>query len=558
MNNIELYTQPISAEAPAGIDAQYETCFELMEAEVKKFGSLFGETVNWQVVAENAQELLAEHSKDLKALCYLTRAWYEIHQLPGLNAALKVFIASLECAGSEVFPSRPRRRDGAVEWLNKHSELMLSGVEFTWNDKPELEQAALHASQLCDLYFELFDRAEVSLVGTRNAIQDKLQFVELNCAPSQSEPVATVEETPQSQQTEAVESPVNQQVSEKSIGQSEPTPEPKVPVQVEEPVTVPATEAKSEKTQEVKTPKVAVETSPQADSLQSTPSFEPKTIADLDELVRQLTNGARSMLAADPSNLTVYAVNRFVTWSGIDALPGHNSDKVTELRLPIAEALLDEITQSISSNSADLVLIQRVENSLVNAPFWLTGQYLLSQLLNNAGFNAAAQVVKLATQQFVERMPGISELYFADNQAYCDESTLQWVNEAVTRSTNSAVSNSAPPAPIDMDGFEHQALDESNFAEVMFKAAALLADANSGREKFIVHLQLAQMLYDANLPHLSWPYIETIAPIRKEVNLELWEPQLSHQYDALKRAILLSQYGEPDSVPEQYRSWVKD
>ena len=85
---INTLLEPINEASPAGEDARYEFSFEMMEAEVKKFGSLFGETVDWAVVQNHATEVITKHSKDFKAMCYLTRALVESEGLPGLEQGL--------------------------------------------------------------------------------------------------------------------------------------------------------------------------------------------------------------------------------------------------------------------------------------------------------------------------------------------------------------------------------------------------------------------------------------------------------------------------------------
>ncbi len=45
--DLEQLLAPISEQEPVGEDARYEFCYEMMESEVKKFGSLFGDTVDW-------------------------------------------------------------------------------------------------------------------------------------------------------------------------------------------------------------------------------------------------------------------------------------------------------------------------------------------------------------------------------------------------------------------------------------------------------------------------------------------------------------------------------
>ncbi|MEF1192915.1 type VI secretion system ImpA family N-terminal domain-containing protein, partial [Vibrio parahaemolyticus] len=92
---IERLLAPISDVNPVGEDARHEFCYEMMESEVKKFGSLFGETVDWSVVKTHAIEVLEHHSKDLKAICYLVRALTEEFGLQGFEQGLKLLSEAL-------------------------------------------------------------------------------------------------------------------------------------------------------------------------------------------------------------------------------------------------------------------------------------------------------------------------------------------------------------------------------------------------------------------------------------------------------------------------------
>ncbi|SKA61860.1 type VI secretion-associated protein, VC_A0119 family [Enterovibrio nigricans DSM 22720] len=127
--NVDPFLSPISDASPTGEDARYELAYELMEAEVKKFGSLFGETVDWNVVEKNAAEVLCHYSKDLKAACYLVRAMLETKQLHGLEQGFAILLALVERFGGGLHPTRKRGRDGAIEWLNHQMKLALPKEE---------------------------------------------------------------------------------------------------------------------------------------------------------------------------------------------------------------------------------------------------------------------------------------------------------------------------------------------------------------------------------------------------------------------------------------------
>lgn len=124
--DIDQLLNPIADSSPAGQDARYEPCYEMMEAEVKKFGSLFGETVDWSSVKIYSTEVLGQHSKDLKAICYLVRALTEEAGLEGFEDGLKLLNEALTRYGSELYPTRKRGREGAVDWLNHQFKLVSS------------------------------------------------------------------------------------------------------------------------------------------------------------------------------------------------------------------------------------------------------------------------------------------------------------------------------------------------------------------------------------------------------------------------------------------------
>ena len=110
----ETLLAPISEHSPTGDDARYEFCYEMMEAEVKKFGSLFGETVDWHIVKVHSIEVLSQHSKDLKALCYLIRSLVEDKGVIGLEEGLSLLNDSISRFGHELYPKRKRGKMGLL------------------------------------------------------------------------------------------------------------------------------------------------------------------------------------------------------------------------------------------------------------------------------------------------------------------------------------------------------------------------------------------------------------------------------------------------------------
>ncbi|MCQ6453633.1 type VI secretion system ImpA family N-terminal domain-containing protein, partial [Vibrio parahaemolyticus] len=75
---------PISDVNPVGEVARYEFCYDMMESEVKKFGSLFGESVDWSVVKSHACVVVVHHRKDLIAICLVVLSLREAFGVLGV------------------------------------------------------------------------------------------------------------------------------------------------------------------------------------------------------------------------------------------------------------------------------------------------------------------------------------------------------------------------------------------------------------------------------------------------------------------------------------------
>ncbi len=172
----EDYLKPISSDSPIGSDARYENVYESLEDEIKKFGSLFDETVNWEVVFTLSTTVLTEYSKDLKALCYFVRSAQHQEGIEGLITALQVLEQSIDTFKNELYPQRKRAQIGALNWLAQHLELL-----FKENNKLTIESI----DQIIALLINVDDLAsthfgeETDLFSVVSLLRDSKKRLEL-------------------------------------------------------------------------------------------------------------------------------------------------------------------------------------------------------------------------------------------------------------------------------------------------------------------------------------------------------------------------------------------
>ena len=111
MKTFSLWENSISAEAPSGVDIEYDSRFlELQSAAEGKPEQQYGDTIipaqepEWGVVEKLCYQLLAE-SKDLRLFAYYARALTAKHGLLGFAAACEALKINLELFWDTLYPS---------------------------------------------------------------------------------------------------------------------------------------------------------------------------------------------------------------------------------------------------------------------------------------------------------------------------------------------------------------------------------------------------------------------------------------------------------------------
>ena len=529
--DIERLLAPISESQPVGEDAKYEFCYEMMESEVKKFGSLFGETVDWQVVKNHAVEVLEHHSKDIKALCYLIRALLEDEGLQGFHQGLSLFNEALNEFGSHLYPTRKRARDSAVSWLSEQFELMVQQLEQSLPSSHIIDDCVKLIGSVQGKFDELFPDSETDFFAIRGKLNALAQRAALGVneevgQPS-SNPTATVSESAASEISESVpaqqvEAPQseNEKPAQALVEHKPVTPTPTAPV----------------KRQSSVQKQVDIET-----------DFSSPTAS-----TRTLKKVAEMMLSANSGEALAYRINRYVTWMESDSLP-MNQNGVTPLRASISSDQVAEYAEK-AQQEGDIDSIKYLERTLLDSPYWLTGHFFVYSMLKNLGLDEAAKAVQQETQSFVDSLPGIEKLSFKNSMPFADEATLNWL--ASQRSAHSGSHSMIPTMVIsEEESMPMEDITLENFGEFAAEIAQKLDLDNSGRGQFKLYLQLITAYQKAELYPLCLPYLEKGWEICNAFNLANWEPHLSMQLEGLIRVTLHTLFENRDLLPKKYEMW---
>jgi len=146
----DLWAQPISAEAPCGTSSRYDEEYEGMMTEIAKLESVHS-TPNWDLIYNNASNLLQKKTKDMAALGGLCVALAKRDRFAGLAAGLSAYRTLFDLYGVDIFPwpNRRRGRASAYGWMIQHLTAEIAQLE------PTTDEA--EALQIC---LDCFDRLD--------------------------------------------------------------------------------------------------------------------------------------------------------------------------------------------------------------------------------------------------------------------------------------------------------------------------------------------------------------------------------------------------------------
>ena len=110
MLDVAQLLEPVSEEAPCGVDLEYDPDFLALDEAARgkpdrQMGDsiIAGEPPDWREVEEQSIQLLGK-TKDLRIACHLTRASLALHGLPGLTAGLSLIRQLCEKYWQPVYP----------------------------------------------------------------------------------------------------------------------------------------------------------------------------------------------------------------------------------------------------------------------------------------------------------------------------------------------------------------------------------------------------------------------------------------------------------------------
>ncbi len=515
----EVWLAPISEAAPSGHDTAYLDAHARVRTEIQKLESPTGQRTDWPLVLEQAGVLLRTQTKDFVLATYLAAALGETRHLEGLALGVAVLRGLVERYWDTMWPvaARPQRRVNALGWLLDRIVAALSATVPSAQDLPQLDGLEGQAQRLNELLAP-------HLAADGPSLRPVLQII--------ARLRASVSEAPA-------------QESGSPAGAA--------------PTAKPVTMASSVVVGPVQAVPGAAPAAPAARLAVPSATDAPQDLGELTAFLRRtgtnLVDAARSLRAADPTNPSAYRLLRAGVWLHIDALP--QADAEGRTRIPAPDRKVRDTLDALLAKAHWEPLLAQAEGMAARSPFWLDTHFFAARALEGLGdpFAPAAAALTHGVRSFVEKLPGLLELRFADGAALGSPAALAWLGRTAVAKVPRAAPAGPLPAPAEPSLPEalRMALlrGEAGAAQ---QVAQLMRGVSSLRAGFGLRLELAELLCEsAKLEQAVASYLGLEQDLDAH-GIERWEPDLAIRvlrglWSALERSAQTG--GSPD--PEARR-----
>ncbi len=508
---LQLGTEPVSADAPTGIAVRYEPEFEQLQAEMSKLEAVSGASIHWDDVVNISSGILADKSKDLLVSCYLCHGLYEKHGYAGLSDGLMILAGLVDTFWENLFPEmkRKRARIGAIEWLVERLGPLVSERKPKAGDQEAIAICKRTLEQLEVMFAEKLGDQAVSLSDLYRPVRDyDSNFVKQTKKQASDSQASTTDAASGHQKPDTLD------------GQKKES-----------------------------TPPVNQDAGPQTIASERDVN---KAMRSCRETLRNVATFQRSAKISDPLS---YRLLRMATWLNVQ-LPIIKNN-LTEVRQIPPERLTFIMSQVQAGDH--IQIIQAVEDSLFNAPFWLDAHRLTATALESLGHKEAQQAVIIGLATFLRRFPALLDCKFVGEVPFADDETRQWIdNEVATGGSMSvgsvlvnSIESSEGAAPwLEVSDTANSLAEKGKIKEAIKGFQDGRQQASSRRDRFLWDLYLARFCQGAGHYGVAISLLEFLDDEVNRYQLEDWEPDLSLEI-ALLMLVCYDKLGIGKLTPER-------
>ncbi len=219
-----------------------------------------------------------------------------------------------------------------------------------------------------------------------------------------------------------------------------------------------------------------------------------------------------------------YRVRRNALWFSIWQLPSTKQGNITELAAFSQDRYMDYA--GLIEKQPSLALLNKIERSIEQSPYWFDGQHLSYLLCQKLGYEKVATAIKQELQSFVERLPEIVNYQAQDGSAFASAKTLQWLEQSPS---NAGYSGSGEVYDNWQEQYQKllQMSEEQGLNQALLHINMQLSKSGSVREQYYWRLLSADLLSQQQLSALAKNEYQVLLNNIKGMSVDDWEPSFS-------------------------------
>jgi type VI secretion system protein VasJ len=466
--------EPVPGPSPAGSPARLDAGYEAVAAEIAKLDAPSGAAVDWRAVARGASEILRSRSKDLAMAAFLARALQASDGVAGLATGEALLVGLMERYWDTMQPDvkRLRGRANAIQWLLERALLGLGADQAPAPGLADVEALEVASKRLADLAREKLAHATPAFGPLLEAVEQLKLAAAARGAPAAAGPAPTA--SPQAAGSPGAPPP----------------------------------------------------TAPELPAL----GASADAAAFLEKVGDALVDSARKLREASSADAAAYRILRVGLWMHLAQSPPSSAGRTY---IPAPPDALRGRLELLAQNQQWAALLDEAESVLPSHRFALDLHRLVWQALGGLGpsHERARAAVVSEVRTLLERMPELDGLAFANGTPMASPPTRSWIDMVVRAPAGGAPASTSEGGPTSRarpSASEAQKLlADGRAAEGLSRFQEAIAAALTGRERFLLRLELAQACTAAGLAAVAKGAYEELDREAQAHALADWEPRLA-------------------------------
>ncbi len=555
---------PLTDE-PTGSDPKRDETFVDLKGEIENIAS---GKVSWERVEELAINVLAEISKDLYTMSYLSAALLQRHGFAGLADAFALLRHWMETDWDNLYPRRPARSRGfAFGWLVERVTPYISARQPMPEEIALLQPLQDDLQVIATIARDQLKHLAPGFGEMHNALRRLIEENPVGAAAGQgaddsSSPAdagtgdgsatdttgdAAVEGTAtQGTASATLSKAAASKAAASKAAESEATPSKTAASKTPSPDAAPA---------QAPAPTPAPAGAKAVEIPELPPLADNATSRDIRDRIRALIAPLRQSQVLSP---TPYQMLRTLKWRDLSGAPPADPDS-GKTRLPAPRNNQRLVLANLLENKSWPELLEASEAAFQNdvGTFWLDLQHYSAVALENLdashGPSLAALIVdELAT--LLQRFSNMPRLTFQDGTAFASPTTRQWIEESVRTVEVEVVSfgDRGEDTVLTEDDISQiqKAFDSKQPEAAMAQLDTAIRRASNPRAVFRTRLTAAQLCLQANKDGWARMLLDDLRQSMERFSFEGWEPEVSTELYHLLALCCVRQIEKAGETPD--------